>query len=88
MLKHWRVELIGLLVLVGAGLLWAQEQVTLTTYYPSPRGVYRELRVGSGIATSPPARLHVVKPEDDGDFAFRVDDEGRRRFFPAGLGGE
>jgi hypothetical protein len=35
----------GLLgVVLGAGLVCAEE-ITLATYYPSPRGVYRELRV-------------------------------------------
>ena len=55
------------------------EDITLTTYYPSPRGVYEELRttgdVGVGnINTAPAARLHVV--QDGASAAFRVDDVG------------
>ena len=43
------------------------EDITVTTYYPSPRGVYGELRttgnVGVGTGTTMPltARLHVVQ---------------------------
>ena len=51
------------------------EEMTLTTYYPSHRGVYAELRVGSGTYPTPTGSLHVVKPTNDGNLAFRVDDE-------------
>jgi hypothetical protein len=53
----------------------AAEDVTLTTYYPSPRGVYNELRVGTGTPTAPTGELNIVKPEDDGNFVFRADDD-------------
>jgi hypothetical protein len=53
----------------------AAEEITLTTYYPSPRGVYKALRVGSGDVTAPSGELHITKPDDDGAFALRVDDE-------------
>ena len=65
-------------------------EITLTTYYPSPRGVYQELRtsgnvqIGSieapGVADQAP-RLHVVRrnadtdPADTGFPAFLVEDE-------------
>ena len=54
------------------------EDITLTTYYPSPRGVYQELRtqgdVGIGDITNPPgARLHVTQP--GAAPALQVDDE-------------
>ena len=52
------------------------EELTLTTYYPSPRGVYAELRVGGGGPfPSPTGSLHVIKPTDDGKLALRVDDQ-------------
>jgi hypothetical protein len=54
----------------------AAEDITLTTYYPSPRGVYQQLRVGSPDAAAPIGMLQVTKPDpDDGTFAFRVDDQ-------------
>jgi hypothetical protein len=64
----------GLLV-VGLGAGVGAEEITLTTYYPSPRGVYYALRVGAGSYPNPTGRLHVVKELDDGDFVLRVDDE-------------
>ncbi|MBI2885011.1 MAG: hypothetical protein HYY15_02435 [Candidatus Omnitrophica bacterium] len=40
------------------------EDLTLSTYYPSPRGVYKELRttgdVAIGTTSAPMARLHVI----------------------------
>ncbi len=52
------------------------EDVTVTTYYPSPRGVYDELRttgdVRIGTTSAPAARLHVV--QTNAQNAFRVDD--------------
>ena len=39
--KRWMVPL---LLLVGTMAEAAAEEVTLTTYHPSPRGVYEELR--------------------------------------------
>ena len=53
------------------------EEITIVTYYPSPRGVYEELRasgdVGIGAITAPGARLHVTQ-QGVAD-AVRVDDE-------------
>ena len=64
--------------LAGLAAIAVAEDVTLTTYYPSPRGVYNELRtsgdVGIGdIVSLPGARLHVL--QDGAANAFRVDDQ-------------
>ena len=67
-IQTWMV--VGLLLATTAYAI--AEEMTLTTYYPSPRGVYRELRVGSGNAPSPTAMLQVI---GDGSSAlFRADD--------------
>ena len=67
---------------VAAGMLCAMgpsaaEDVTVSTYYPSPRGVYRELRTSGdvhiGSMAAPSARLHVEQAGPT--VAFRVDDE-------------
>ena len=43
-MTRWPIALVGALAAVCvAGLLWA-EDVTVTTYYPSPRAVYNELQ--------------------------------------------
>lgn len=61
------------------GLAWvvSAEDITVTTYYPSPRGVYEELRttgnVGVGTTAAPTARLHVIQP--GAPASFRVDDQ-------------
>lgn len=44
--------------ILNAGFCFAQEQITITTYYPSPYGIYRELRtdflaVGSAYRITP-----------------------------------
>jgi len=49
--------------------------VTITTYYSSPRAVFRFLRVGSNSPAAPAAQLQVVKPVDDGTLTMRVDDQ-------------
>ncbi len=53
-----------LVVCLGVGLYALAEDLTLTTYYPSPRGVYNELRtsgdVAIGTTAAPSARLQVV----------------------------
>src|SRR3989338_8794318 len=68
-----RYLLLGLLLAAAAYAV--AEEMTLTTYYPSPRGVYAELRVGGGGPFPiPTGSLHVVKPTDDGNVALRVDD--------------
>ena len=36
---------------LGAGLLAYGEDITVTTYYPSPRGVYDELRANRLVLT-------------------------------------
>jgi hypothetical protein len=53
------------LLLAGSACAIA-EDITLTTYYPPPRGVYNQLKtsgdVGIGeLAAAPAARLHVVQ---------------------------
>ena len=73
--ERWLV--IGLLLATTAYAV--AEDLTLTTYYPSPRGVYNELRtsgdVGIGdIATAPAARLHVTRIDDAGP-VLRLDDQ-------------
>ena len=35
---------VSIILFLGAALCAAQEELTITTYYPSPYGVYRELR--------------------------------------------
>ncbi|MBI2884696.1 MAG: hypothetical protein HYY15_00815 [Candidatus Omnitrophica bacterium] len=61
-LRHWLVA--G--VVVGIAAYALAEDLTLTTYYPSPRGVYQALRTSGDViigTTTPPAlppRLHVV----------------------------
>ncbi len=61
---------------LGDDALYAlAEEISLTTYYPSPMGVYQELRVGSGELNTPHAKLQVNKPEEDGGLAVRVTDQ-------------
>ncbi len=51
-------------LLLGIAAYAIAEDLTLTTYYPSPRGVYNELRtsgdVAIGTTAAPSARLHVI----------------------------
>ncbi|MBI2885019.1 MAG: hypothetical protein HYY15_02475 [Candidatus Omnitrophica bacterium] len=67
--------------IAGAAVLGAlayalAEDVTLTTYYPSPRGVYKEVRVGSTEIMPPTtATLHVRNLDPISGLAVRVDDE-------------
>jgi len=74
-LKQWLVVALFL----GTAVYALAEDITLTTYYPSPRGVYQELRtsgdvkIGDISATPPGARLRVV--QEDAAPALRVDDE-------------
>src|SRR3989338_7034349 len=57
-------------LLLGTVAYAIAEDLTLTTYYPSPRGVYQELRttgkvsVGSLQPQDPNARLEVVENAD------------------------
>jgi len=59
-LKGWLV--VGLLV--GTMVYALAEDITLTTYYPSPRGVYQELRAAGNVhiggVSDPAARLRVT----------------------------
>ncbi|MBI2884970.1 MAG: hypothetical protein HYY15_02230 [Candidatus Omnitrophica bacterium] len=59
-LRGWWV----LVILLGTLAYALAEDLTLTTYYPSPRGVYKELRtsgdVAIGTTSSPAARLQVI----------------------------
>ncbi len=76
-LHHWKGIVVGL-ILVGFSAPLQAEETTLTTYYPSPRGVYEELRAtnnvyiatqGSssvGIGTmSPTSKLEVAAGTSD-----------------------
>ena len=80
---HWLI--LGLFLAAAAYAV--AEEMTLTTYYPSPRGVYDQLRtmgetllaqtsgnVGIGSAAAPGARLHVTRPDDAGP-VLRLDDQ-------------
>ena len=40
----FKIRLLMLALLLGGGLCFAEEQITLTTYYPAPNGRYREIR--------------------------------------------
>ncbi|MDI6758173.1 MAG: hypothetical protein QMD94_00630 [Candidatus Omnitrophota bacterium] len=49
---------LGLTLLGGAVMVFAEETITITTYYPSPYGSYRELtahqmKIGSNYANAP-----------------------------------
>ena len=68
-----KVGLMAVLLLSIAAYAVA-EDLTVATVYPSPRGVYQQLRVGSGNFPAQTGMLHVLKPTDDGKFALRVDD--------------
>ena len=59
-LNGWMVVL-----LLGGTMAYAiAEELTLTTYYPSPRGVYQELRTSGDVAIGklnpPTARLEII----------------------------
>ncbi len=77
-MRAWgSVTMVGIGVgLMGALPAWA-EDVTVTTYYPSPRGVYDELRttgdVGVGLTGATAARLHVR--QETAAEALRVEDQ-------------
>ena len=53
------IVFIGMILFLGLSLCLAQEEITITTYYPSPYGVYKELRVTDnvGIGTMEPGAL-------------------------------
>ena len=76
-MTRWTIVVIGGLLLLGAQPVWAQEEITLQTYYPSPRGVYNELRTVGDVhigSTAPPAaRLHIL--QEDAVDVFLVEDE-------------
>ena len=72
---------------VLCGVLWSQhgsavaEDITLNTYYPSPRGVYEELRAGRymGLNEKDSTTLDTVKGElVINQIAFRDKKSGRR----------
>ncbi|HEX9564660.1 MAG TPA: tail fiber domain-containing protein [Gemmatimonadaceae bacterium] len=44
MVKAAKWALGAALLALGPAAVWAQEDITVTSYYPSPRGVYQELR--------------------------------------------
>ena len=63
-------------LLLGIAAYALAEDLTLTTYYPSPRGVYKELRIGPGTPMPlTKATLHVRNLDLASGLAFRVDDE-------------
>ena len=80
MRKFYILGLVGLAALI-IGLAWA-DQITLTTYYPAPYGVYREFTTTSntylakqsgnvGIGTTAPgAKLHVDNIKLQGNTIF------------------
>ena len=70
----------SLLLIVSVTAAAVAEDMTVTTYYPSPRGVYNELRttgdVGVGVTGSPVgARLHVAQTDATRP-ALRVESSG------------
>ncbi len=73
-LHHW----LWLFVLMGVVAYALAEDLTLTTYYPSPRGVYKEVRtsgdVAIGTTAAPQARLQVVRATDATSLALLVED--------------
>ena len=71
-LNGWMVVL-----LLGGTMAYAiAEEITLTTYYPSPRGVYQELRTAGDMAIgrldAPSARLEIVGASDSAGNALQV----------------
>jgi len=72
-----------LVLLLGTMVYALAEEITLTTYYPSPRGVYNELRTLGNVqvgSLTPPAftpspRLYVVLDDLSTAPALRVDDQ-------------
>ncbi len=65
-------------LLLGVVAYALAEDLTLTTYYPSPRGVYQELRASGNVAigttAAPQARLQVVRTTDATSLALLVED--------------
>ena len=49
---------------LGVGLYALAEDLTLTTYYPSPRGVYQELRASGNVAIGYQAGVSDVGSND------------------------
>ncbi len=71
-----------LIILLGTMMYAIAEELTITTYYPSPRGVYRALRIGAFLDAPLPtesATLHIFQPQpdpnrpDDPRAALRID---------------
>jgi hypothetical protein len=60
------IVFMGVILFFGVGFCFAQEEITITTYYPSPYGVYRELRVEDGDI--------VIVPDAFGGTARRTTD--------------
>ena len=75
--RVWAAWLAGGLVVLTAVYAVA-EDITLSTTYPLPRGVYQELHtmgdVSVGADATASARLHVIQPDTNTAPAFRVDD--------------
>ena len=74
----------GQLIGVGVGLLsgWLVahgEEITLTTYYPSPRGVYDELRANRLVLKDQATGKHYSLTVDRGRFLL-TDSEEHKAF--------
>ncbi len=67
-----------LVIVLGVVAYALAEDLTLTTFYPSPRGVYKELRASGDVAIgttgTPQARLQVVRATDATSLALLVED--------------
>ena len=50
------IEILSIVILISPALIFvcrAEEQITITTYYPAPNGIYREMRVDQMSVGSP-----------------------------------
>jgi hypothetical protein len=54
-MRRWGLGVAGAVIL-GNLAGWAEEEITLTTYYPSPRGVYNELRANRYASFTEPEK--------------------------------
>ena len=71
----------------GAGLLAYGEDITLATYYPSPRGVYDELRANRLILTDQKTKQDYVLTMEDGRLLL-TDSKNRKAFVVVDVSGE
>lgn len=84
-------------LLLGTMAYAIAEEVTLTTYYPSPRGVYQELRSTEntflaiesgrvGIGTTEPTTKLQIEGSMDADTSIRINQPGRDDWFITNAG--